>query len=104
MSDRQNIAYAGLLLTSALLSLLAAAHHPEVHTHDLAAALRILADQSRLIAGVHALLLLLMGAQLLGFSGFPRLIGLDRPLAAAGLIFVGTGSAAMLAAAAINGF
>jgi hypothetical protein len=104
MSNRQNRVYAGLLLTSALLSLLAAAHHPEVRSHDLAAALRILADQSRLIAGVHAILLLLMGAQLVGFYGFARLLGLARPLAAAGLIFVGAGSAAMLAAAAVNGF
>jgi hypothetical protein len=104
MLDRENRVYAGLLLTSALLSLLAAAHHPEVHTHDLRAALQILADQSRLIAGVHAVLLLLMGAQLVGFYGFARLLGLERPLAAAGLLFVGAGSAAMLGAAAVNGF
>jgi hypothetical protein len=104
MSNRQNTVYAGLLLTSALLSLLAAAHHPEVRTHDLAAALQILADQRRLIAGVHAILLLLMGAQLVGFYGFARLLGLDRAAVAAGLLFVGAGSAAMLAAAAINGF
>jgi hypothetical protein len=96
--------YGGVLLGSALLSLLAAAHHPEVRTHDLAAALQILADQGRLIAAVHAILLLLMGAQLIGFYGFARLLGLGRPLAAAGLVFVGAGSAAMLAAAAINGF
>jgi len=104
MSDRQNIVYAALLLTSALLSLLAAAHHPEVRTHDLQAALRILADQSRMIVGIHALLLLLMGAQLVGFYGFARLLGLDRVAVAAGLLFVGAGSAAMLAAAAVNGF
>src|SRR3954466_15259339 len=104
MSYRDDRIYAGLLLTSALLSLLAAAHHPEMRTHDLAAALQMLADQSRLIAGVHALLLLLMGAQLVGFYGFARLLGLDRVAVAAGLVFVGAGSAAMLAAAAINGF
>jgi hypothetical protein len=104
MPNRQNTFYAGLLLTSALLSLLAAAHHPEVRTHDLAAALQILADQSRLIAGVHAILLLLMGAQLVGFYGFARRLGLDRVAVAAGLLLVGAGSAAMLAAAAINGF
>src|SRR3954453_19348070 len=118
MSDRQNIAYAGLLLTSALLSLLAAAHHPEVHTHDLAAALRILADQSRLIVGVHAVLLLLMGAQLVGFYGFARCLGVGRVAVVAGpplvgrgrgavgggLLFGGAGSAAMLGAAAVNGF
>ncbi|MEA3060363.1 MAG: hypothetical protein QOJ94_144 [Sphingomonadales bacterium] len=104
MSNRQNTAYATLLLTSALLSLLAAAHHPEVRTHDLATALRLLADQSRLIAGVHAVLLLLIGAQLVGFYGFARLLGVDRVAVAAGLLFVGAGTAAMLAAAAINGF
>jgi hypothetical protein len=104
MTKRENTVYAGLLGTSALLSLLAAAHHPEAHSHDLATALRLLADQGRLIAGVHAILLLLMGVQLVGFYGFARLLGLERPLAAAGLLFVGAGSAAMLAAAAINGF
>jgi hypothetical protein len=104
MSNRQNSIYAGLLLTTALLSLLAASHHPELRTHDLRAALQILADQRGLVVGVHALLLLLMGGQLVGFYGFARLLGLDRPLAAAGLLFVGAGSAAMLGAAAVNGF
>jgi hypothetical protein len=96
--------YAGLLGTSALLSLLAAAHHPEMRTHDLRAALQILADQRRLVVGIHAALLLLTGAQLVGFYGFARRLGLDRVAVAAGLLFVGAGSAAMLGAAAINGF
>jgi hypothetical protein len=104
MRERDTKIYAWLLLGSALLSLLAAAHHPEVHARDLPTALRILAAESRTIIGVHALLLLLMGAELLGFYGFARLLGLGRPLAAAGLVFVGAGSAAMMGAAAINGF
>jgi hypothetical protein len=89
---------------SALLALLGAAHHPEVHAHDLPTVLRSLAAQGRMIVGVHAFLLVLTGAELLGFYGFARLLGLARPLAAAGLIFVGAGSAAMMVAAAINGF
>lgn len=104
MRERDVKIYAGLLLGSALLSLLAAAHHPEVHSHDLPTALRMLAAQSELIVGVHALLLLLMGAELIGFYGFARLLGLDRPLTAAGLIFVGIGSVAMAGAGAVNGF
>jgi hypothetical protein len=104
MRERDVKIYGGLLLGSALLSLLAAAHHPEVHAHDLPTALRILGAQSAMVVGVHAVLLFLMGGQLLGFYGFVRLLGLGRPLAAAGMIFVGAGSAAMLAAAAVNGF
>jgi hypothetical protein len=96
--------YAWLLLGSALLSLLVAAHHPEAQTHDVATALRFLAGESGLITGVHGALLLLGGVELLGLYGVARLLGLARPLAAAGLILVGAGFMAMIGAAAINGF
>jgi hypothetical protein len=104
MRERDGKIYAGLLLGSALLSLLVSAHHPEVAAHDLPTALRMLAAQKGMIVGVHGALILLGSIQLLGFYGFARLLGLARPLPAAGLIFVGGGTAAMLAAAAINGF
>ncbi len=96
--------YAWLLLGSALLSLLVAAHHPELHTHDVSMALHMLADRTALISGVHAALLFLSLVELLGLYGVARLLGLSRPMTAGGLLFVGTGFMAMIGAGAINGF
>jgi hypothetical protein len=104
MRERDVKIYAGLLLGSALLSLLAAAHHPEVSAHDVPTALRALTAEKGLVLGVHAVLLFLGGLQLLGLYGFARLLGLARPLPAAGLVFFGAGTAAMVAAGAVNGF
>ncbi|HEX5183228.1 MAG TPA: hypothetical protein VFW19_08770 [Allosphingosinicella sp.] len=103
MTERDQRIYGGLLLASALLSLLAAAHHPEIHAHDLATALRTLAGETRFILAVHGVLIALALAELIGFYGFARLLGPGRPLPAAGLIFMAVGMAAMVGAAAING-
>jgi hypothetical protein len=104
MRERDEKIYAGLLLGSALLSLLAAAHHPEAAAHDLPTVLPMLVAQQGLIVGVHAMLIFLAAIQLLGLYGVARLLGLARPLSAAGLIFFAAGTAAMVAAAAVNGF
>jgi hypothetical protein len=104
MNQRDSRLYGAILLGSALLSLLAAMHHPSAASHDLASALRILADEAGMIAGIHGLLIALFLLELLGLYGFARSLDLARPLPAAGLILVGTGTMAMLGAAAINGF
>jgi hypothetical protein len=104
MRERDVKIYGGLLLGSALLSLLAAAHHPEVGAHDLPTALRILAAQTRLIGAVHGILIFLGLVELLGLYGVARLLGVARPLTAAGLLLVGMGFVAMIGAGAINGF
>ena len=98
--------YGALLLACALLSLLVAAHHPSgpASPHAPADALRMLAAQATLIEGVHGALLALFAIEIAGFYGFARLLGLQRPLAAAGLILLGAGTAAMMAAGTINGF
>jgi hypothetical protein len=104
MNQRDSRIYGTILLGSALLSLLAAMHHPSAASHDIASALRILADEAGVIAGIHAVLIALFLLELLGLYGFARSLGLARPLPAAGLILVGTGTMTMLGAAAINGF
>ena len=96
--------YGGLLLGCALLSMLVAAHHPTSGSHDLAAVMRALAARKGMIEGVHGGLLALFALQLVGFYGFARLLGLARPLPAAGLVLIAIGGMAMMAAGAINGF
>lgn len=64
----------------------------------------MVAAQSRVIGTVHAILIFLGFAELLGLYGVARLLGLARPLTAAGLILVGMGFVAMIGAGAINGF
>jgi hypothetical protein len=104
MNQRDSKIYGAILIGSALLSLLAAAHHPSASSHDIASALRLLSREAGMIAGIHALLIALFLMELLGLYGFARLLGLARPLPAAGLILIGTGTMTMLGAAAINGF
>lgn len=104
MRERDKKIYGGLLMGSALLSLFAAAHHPEVGAQDLPTALRIVAAQRRSIGIVHGLLIFLGLIELLGLYGVARILGVTRPLPAAGLLLVGTGFVAMLGAGAINGF
>jgi hypothetical protein len=104
MSKRDQNTYAILLIGSALLSLLAAAHHGTVRAHDAAGLIRGLSQMAGAISAVHAALIALFVAELIGLYGFARLLGLARPLPAAGLILVAIGGAAMVAAGAINGF
>jgi hypothetical protein len=96
--------YGALLLACALLSLLVAAHHPGPEAHDAAGMLRALAARSGMIEGVHGALLAIFAIELAGWYGFARLLGIHRPLAAAGLILMGLGGVAMIAAGTINGF
>jgi hypothetical protein len=104
MSDADRKTYAILLIGSALLSLLAAEHHGTVGAHDIGGMLRGLSAGSRWINIIHAVLIALFLAELIGLYGFARLLGLARPLPAAGLILIGVGGAAMIAAGAVNGF
>ncbi|MDB5691029.1 MAG: hypothetical protein JWO81_92 [Alphaproteobacteria bacterium] len=103
-ADTETRIYGGLLLGAALLSAFTAAHHPTTAVHALPAVLASLAAQAGLIAGIHGALLLIFVVELVGFYGFARRLGLARPLPAAGMILLGLGTAAMVGAAAINGF
>lgn len=97
--------YGGLLVGFAILSVLGAAHHPVAGGgHDLQDAVRALQSNAALISSVHAFLLAVFVAGFVGMCGFARRLGLDRPLALAGLVAMALGITAMICAGAINGF
>ncbi|MDB5721430.1 MAG: hypothetical protein JWP15_2048 [Alphaproteobacteria bacterium] len=103
-NEPANKVYGGMLVGSALLSVLGALHHPRVEVHEIGAVVRSLAGQATLIEGVHGALLAIFFVQYAGFYGFARRLGLGRPLIAGGWILLSLGTFAMASAAAINGF
>lgn len=96
---------AGIVLISiALLSIVAMAHHPTAETHDSAALAAEIAGKAWLSRLVHGVLIAFMAAQLWGFAVFSRRIEVERIGALAGFIAYALGTGAMIGAALISGF
>jgi hypothetical protein len=98
---RSTQVYGGILLASALLSVLGALHHPS-GGHD--GGMDALARQAALVTFVHAALLAIFTGEYVGFYGLGRRLGFGRPSVAAGFILFSLGTVAMVCAGAINGF
>ena len=93
-----------ILIAVTILEVLAMAHHPSVHAHDLASAIDQLGRSAGLSAVVHGTLIALM---LIGFcclTEFSVLRGLHRPAVRAGLVAYAVGVVAMVGAAIVDGF
>jgi hypothetical protein len=103
LGDRSSSAGA-LLLAASVLEIFGMAHHPTVHTHDVAVAVQQIADLSSLSAWVHGVLLALMLIIVFGFSEFVLRRGITRPAIRAGIIAYGAGVLVMIGAAMTSGF
>jgi len=97
-------AAAWVLLVAPLIQLLAMAHHPSVHAHEVTevvSELRASAGQSAL---VHGILIALMYLVLLALTEFSVRRGLARPAVRAALIAYGAGVLLVTTAALVSGF
>ena len=93
-----------VLVVSSLLSAFVMAHHPSVHSPDMATALQAIKDLSSLSGWVHGILIALMLVTLWALSEFCRQRGFERPLVRAGLVFYSAGVFSMIVAAAVSGW
>lgn len=104
-STQRRAAVAGAVLaTATVLEILAMAHHPSVHTPDVAQAVHAISQLAPLGAWVHGVLQALLLIAAYGLSEFVLRRGLRRPLIRAGAIAYGVGVIAMLGAAMVSGF
>jgi hypothetical protein len=104
-STQRSAAVAGAVLaTATVLEILAMAHHPSVHTPDVAQAVHIISQLAPLGAWVHGILQALLLIAAYGLSEFILRRDLRRPLIRAGAIAYGAGVIAMLGAAMVSGF
>jgi hypothetical protein len=102
---QRRVRVAGAVLAAAtVLEILAMAHHPSVHTADVAQAVRSISQLAPLGAWVHGALQALLLIAAYGLSEFILRRGLRRPLIRAGAIAYGAGVIAMLGAAMVSGF
>ncbi len=93
-----------VLVVSSLLSALVMAHHPSVHSPDIATALQTLKGLATLGGWVHGILIGLMLVTLWALTEFCRQRGFERPLVRAGLVSYCAGVFAMTVAAAVSGW
>ena len=103
-SARAARAAGALLIAASILELIAMAHHPSVHTTDLAQAIVQLRALSAASAWVHGVLIALMLAGFFALTEFAWQRGIGRPAIRAGLIAYAAGVVAMMGAALVDGF
>ena len=103
-SARSARAAGALLIVASIFELLAMAHHPSVHAHDLATVLVQLQALSTVSAWVHGVLIALMLAVFFALTEFAWQRGITRPAIRAGLIAYAAGVVAMMGAALVDGF
>ncbi|HXO16516.1 MAG TPA: hypothetical protein VN835_09235, partial [Steroidobacteraceae bacterium] len=89
---------------ASIFELLAMAHHPSVHAHDLATVLVQLQALSAVSAWVHGVLIALMLIVFFALTEFAWQRGITRPAIRAGLIAYAVGVVAMTGAALVDGF
>lgn len=108
ISEPQNItrsvAAGTLLLVATLLEVLAMAHHPSVHTPDVAATVEQISRLATLSAWVHGVALTAMLCIAYGLLEFTLRRGARRPWMLAGSIAYGAGVLMMMGAGLVSGF
>jgi hypothetical protein len=96
---------AGILLVAAtVLEIAAMAHHPSVHSPDIAEAIEEIVRLASLSAWVHGVLIALMLGIFYILTEFSRRRGIERPWVRAGLIAYAVGVLSMIGAALMSGF
>jgi hypothetical protein len=103
-AQRHAVIAGAVLATATVLEILAMAHHPSVHTADVAQAVRIFSQLAPLGAWVHGTLQALLLIAAYGLSEFILRRGVRRPLIRAGAIAYGAGVIVMIGAAMVSGF
>jgi hypothetical protein len=103
-TQRRAVVAGAVLATATVLEILAMAHHPSVHTPDVAQAVHAISQLAPLGAWVHGVLQALLLIAAYGVSEFVLRRGLRRPLIRAGAIAYAVGVIAMLGAAMVSGF
>ena len=96
---------AGVVLVAAtIVSILAMAHHPSVHSHEPAAAIAEIGTKAALGRIVHGVLIALMGLELYAFAVLADRLGARRDAVRLGFVAYAIGIGAMISAALISGF
>jgi hypothetical protein len=93
-----------VLIVVPLLEVLAMAHHPSVHAHEVTEVVAQLRASAGSSALVHSVLIALMYLVLFGLTEFSVRRGLSRAAVRAALIAYGAGVLFMTAAALVSGF
>ena len=93
-----------ILLAATLLEVLAMAHHPSVHTPDVASAVQQIGQLAKLSGWVHGVVLSAMLCIAYGMLEFTLRRGWSRPWIRAGGIAYGTGVLVMMGAGLVSGF
>jgi hypothetical protein len=93
-----------LLIAASLLEILAMAHHPQVHTHDLSQAVTQLKALAGMSALVHGVLITLMWLGFFALSEFTLRRNPARMPVRFGFMAYAVGVAAMTGAAMVSGF
>jgi hypothetical protein len=105
MGGRGTVRAAALVLIGVpFLEVLAMAHHPSVHAHELTQVVAELRASAGRSAVVHGILIALMYLVLLALTQFSVWRGLSRSAVRAALIAYGAGVLLMTAAALVSGF
>ena len=96
---------AGIVLVAAtIVSILAMAHHPSIHSHEPAAAIAEIGTKAALGRIVHGVLIALMGLELYAFAVLADRLGARRDAVRLGFVAYAIGIGAMIGAALISGF
>lgn len=93
-----------LLIAATLLEMLAMAHHPTVHSHELAQAIAQLKELAGASAWVHGILITLMWLGFFALSEFTLRRNPARPAIRFGFMAYALGVALMTGAAIVDGF
>jgi hypothetical protein len=100
----RSVAAGAVLLAATLLEVLAMAHHPSVHTPDVATAIERIARLATLDGWVHGVVLSAMLAIAYGLFEFTLRRGALRPWMRAGSLAYGAGVIIMMGAGLVSGF
>jgi hypothetical protein len=93
-----------LLLGATLLEVIGMAHHPSVHTPDVAAAIQQISRLGQLSGWVHGVIATAMLCIAYGLMEFALRRGWSRPWIRAGSIALATGVLVMIGAGLVSGF
>ncbi len=100
----RSIAAGAILLAATLLEVVGMAHHPSVHTPDVATAVQQIAQLGKLSGWVHGVLLAAMLCMAYGLLEFVLRRGALRPWMLAGSLAYGVGVLIMMGAGLVSGF
>ena len=100
----RSMAAGAILLAATLLEVVGMAHHPSVHTPDVAVAIQQISQLGKLSGWVHGVVLAAMLCMAYSLLEFVLRRGVQRPWMLAGSLAYGTGVLIMMGAGLVSGF